>query len=584
MLAHEDGTSRCLAAYAVLRPGNGSATPTPQDLRAHLAQRLPAFMVPATVTVLERIPLLANGKVDRTALPSPEQPLAGEHDDEPTSTPQEQPASTAAAIARAWARTLHYNHPQPGDDFFAHGGSSLTAAHLVTRLQHTLGISGTHTYRLIAALLSTPTLAAFTQAVTDVTTDTAEPDRADRWLHDLTRPLPPLTHTEPRPDWRTPRHVLLTGATGFLGAHLLRELIDRTGATVHVLARARDTAHARERIAAAQLRHGITRSLPNARIIPVPGDLAAPRLGLPETAWNDLAAHTDVIHHCGADVNFLYPYEQLRPANVDGTREIIALAAPRAVPLHFISTIGVVHGFGAAGIRRVAEDTPLDHVELLSMGYTESKWVAEHLVHDAAAHGLPAVVHRPYEISGDTVTHTWNSGAALCEFFKVITEMRLTPDFDLPLNLVPADYAAAAIVHLATHRPACGQTYHLTNPRPAMLDQLIDRLRAHGHSIRTISYHSWIDAMTAHLTAHPDHSFTPFAPLFTTPAATGGITVEELSAARHFPHLDRTRIDCDLAGSGLACPPADATLLDHYIAHFHRTGFIPAPTPRTAQA
>ncbi|MET9698537.1 amino acid adenylation domain-containing protein [Streptomyces sp. NPDC006529] len=605
VLAREDGATRHLALYAAAtRPGRH---PGVRELRAHLAERLPAFMVPATITVLDRLPLAANGKVDRAALlaltPAADasaapagasaDPVAGACEgngagaQDPGTGAGAPEESLAALVTRIWEQTL----PQgvvhaPDDDFFVRGGNSLIAAQLVNTVQAALRIGGAHSYRLVGDLLNQPTLKAFIVAVEATVHDRPTPRGAPlarRWLADLERPVPRVTPVpitaHDRPDWRVPRHVLLTGASGFLGAHLLRALLDRTDAELHLLVRARDLAHAHRRIARAQRRHGITRPLPVARIHPLLGDLGQPRLGLTTAEFDEQAARADVIHHCGADVNFLYPYEQLRPANVDGTGELIALAARRGVPLHYVSTIGVVHGFGAAGVREVTEDTPLDHVELLSMGYTESKWVAEELLRKAARAGLPVAVHRPHEITGDSLSHTWDSGAALCELFKVITELGLAPDLPVALNFVPVDHVAASIAHLAAHREAQGQTYHHVNPREALLEDLVERLRAHGHRIETVGYHRWTEAMQAHLAQRPGHSFAPFAPRFTTLAAGSDLTLEELCTTDHFPALGRERIDADLLGSGLSCPPVDAAFLDACIGYFHASGFIPAPAP-----
>lgn len=624
VVAREDGTSRCLHAYVT--PCVPGQAPSVRDLRARLAEVLPPFMVPATITVLDRFPLSAIGKLDRAALPDPAVVTsaagtrdagtyaAGTHDagDRDGYGGRDPRGSVATAVAQAWASTLPLGRAEPDDDFFAAGGSSLLAVQLVARVQQTLALDQRHSYHLVTRLLNEPTLKAFTTAVAEAAEGLVEKGAeeateevareavqqgvqqavqgtahvpaagrpaasVDRWRPDLWWDMPPVGGSGPSPDWRSPRRVFLTGATGFVGAYLLRELLDRTEADVHALVRARDAGHAMDRLARAQTRYGITRPLPLHRVRPLVGDLTRPRLGLTAQDWEGEAAAADVIHHCGAEVNFLYPYEKLRAANVYGTREVIALAAARAIPLHHVSTVAVVHGMGAAGVRRVTEETPLDHVELLSMGYTESKWVAEELVRGAARAGLPVAVHRPYEVSGDTAGHTWNSGAALCELFRIIVELGLTPALALPLDLVPADFVAGAIVHLATHHEATDRTYHLTNPRPAMLDAMVDRLRAHGHPIRTVGHRAWVDAMVAHLARRPSHPFGPFAGLFTTEAAGGGGTVQELSTAGRAPRLDRARLEADLAGSGLVCPPVGTPLLDHYIHYFHASGFIPAP-------
>jgi amino acid adenylation domain-containing protein/thioester reductase-like protein len=565
VVARGDGGTRVLAAYVVT-----DGRPTSRELLDFLRARLPSYQVPATMTMLDRLPLRANGKLDRDALPSPR----------PATPAPGGAGPVAEAVAGAWASTLPAGQAEPDEDFFAVGGNSLLAVQLVAQVQQQLRISDEHNYLLVTSLLNEPTMAAFVSTVEEV----RRPGRAsrqtravpvDRWRPDVEWDAPRVTPAGPEPNWRDPRQVFLTGATGFLGAHLLRELLDRTDARVHALVRGRDVAHAHGRLAEAQRRYGIHRPLPEQRVRPVPGDLTRPGLGMREADRERETGGADVIHHCGAEVNFLYPYEKLRAANVFGTQEVLRLAARRAIPVHYVSTTSVVHGMGVAGVRRVTEDTPLDHVELLGMGYWQSKWVAEELVRGAAGAGLPVVIHRPQEISGPTEGFAWHNGVALCELFRIITELGLAPDLDLALNLVPVDYVAGAIVHLGLNQPAKGQTYHLVNPREALLGDMVDRLRAHGHRIRTVDYRSWIETMLGYLADRPGHPFTPLTQLYTR-RITPDLTIQELSCSRISPTLDRGRLDADLAGSGLVCPPVDRDLLDGYVGYFHRSGFIPA--------
>ena len=586
VLTREDGATRYLTAWAATAGAPGPA-PTAGELLSFLRGRLPEHMVPATVTVLERLPLTASGKLDRAALTALAEPPAA------AGPPDGAPATDAvpATVAAVWAVTLPTGRAEPEDDFFEVGGNSLLAVMLVAQVQEALEIDDEHNLHLITELLNEPTLRAFTAVVEEVVRTGgpgagsslgAGADGTDRWRPDLLWDIPRVTRADPAPDWRAPRQVLLTGATGFLGSYLLRELLERTDAQIHTLVRARDAEHAHERLAEAQTRYGSGLPLPEHRVRPLLGDLARPRLGLSDADWEQQAATADVIHHCGAEVNFLYPYEKLRAANVHGTQEVLRLAARRAVPVHHVSTLAVVHGMGAAGVRRVTESTPLDGVELLAMGYPESKWVAEEVVRGAARAGLPVVVHRPYEVSGATTDHVWNSGAALCELFRIIAELGLAPDLDLALNLVPVDFVAGAIVDLALRRAAEGQTYHLVNAREAVLGDMVDRMRAHGHAIRTVDYPSWTEALLNHLAERPGHRFAPLTRLFTQRITPGGITVQELACTSVSPLLDRSRLEADLAGSGIDCPPVDRQLLDRYLGYFHASGFITEPAAAPA--
>src|SRR5690606_39948030 len=142
-----------------------------------------------------------------------------------------------------------------------------------------------------------------------------------------------------------PRHrgpvtdVLLTGATGFLGAYLLRELLDRTTARVWCLVRAASAEHGMARIHTTLGNYRLWEPEFATRIVPVPGDLAAPGLGLSALDRTRLVEQVQVIYHNGARVNHLEPYARLRQANVVGTRKILRLSTPgHAKPLHFVST------------------------------------------------------------------------------------------------------------------------------------------------------------------------------------------------------------------------------------------------------
>ena len=159
-----------------------------------------------------------------------------------------------------------------------------------------------------------------------------------------------------------PRHVLLTGATGFLGAFLLSELLERTSADIHCLVRARSADEARKRLRQTLQVYSIWRDDFSARIVPVPGNLEMPGLGLSSQLAAQLASTIDVIYHSGATVNWIYPYERLKAPNVLGTQEILRLATRiKLKPVHFVSSLGVFPLIGMSSLVVVREDDTLDH-------------------------------------------------------------------------------------------------------------------------------------------------------------------------------------------------------------------------------
>jgi hypothetical protein len=245
-------------------------------------------------------------------------------------------------------------------------------------------------------------------------------------------------------------------------------------------------------------------------------------------------------------VNFIYPYEELRAANVTGTRELIRLAGlARGIPVHYVSSTAVLAGLGVAGVRYVTENTPLAHPGRLRIGYVETKYVAEELLRNAGRDGLPVTIYRP-------------------------------------LDFVPADVCAAAIRHIslsgAGGSPGSGGgTYHLGSARPAVLGDLAGRLRAHGFGVEPVPFGAWVSELLRPAANHRSHPMTPFLPLFVDRDPASGLTVAEMYLADVFPRYGRRRAEQALAGSGIAVPPVDARLLDGVIGRLIATGYLTAP-------
>jgi len=591
VIAHEFGPgNRQLAAYYTRRRPEEPADPAdPADedgwadgptreplsvasLRSFLAARLPGFMVPAAFIAIDQMPLTPQGTIDRSALPRPVTVASGGLDGGYT--------PLQAGMSHLWSRMLTTGRVGLDDDFFALGGNSLLAAEMLAHVRVMFGIRPSYVRPLTRRLLRDPTLRGFSKATQDARagrltargTDARVNFTAEARLTD-----PVHLDADSPPDWRRPREILLTGSTGFLGLYLLRELLATTTARVHCLVRADSAADARGRIAQAAERYELD-GLTSDRIEPVPGDLAEPNLGLDPGAFRELARTVDVIHHAGALVNFSYPYQDLRAANVTGTRELIRLAGlARGIPIHYVSTTTVLAGFGAMGVHEVTEDTPLAYADRLCMGYIETKFVAEELLRNASRAGLPVAIYRPLDIVGDQRTGTWNTATEMCALIRFITDKGVAPDIDLPLDFVPVDICAAAIGYIAAHTEATGGTYHLASPQYAPLAALVDRLRHHGFAIKTIPYHQWVDELLKNAAEDPGHPMTPFVPLFVDHCEEPGLTVAEMYLEHIFPAYTRSHAEAALRGSGISFPPVDTKLLDLNIGRLISTGYLKSP-------
>jgi amino acid adenylation domain-containing protein/thioester reductase-like protein len=573
---HGSGDTRLVAYYTLRNSGTRSRDPatgpSATSLRRYLRTRLPGYMVPTSFVALDRMPVAAGGEPARDAL---------QHHATPPGNDQSYPRTpTEAGLCHLWAKILAKEQVHLDDDFFELGGNSLLAAEMLAHTRVMFGIGADQVRPLTRCLLRDPSLRRFAKAVQEARAGrlTADSEAAPiDFAREAELGVPVRLDAEARPNWNRPLEVLLTGSTGFLGAHLLRELLAATTARVWCLVRARDASDGFRRIAGAAARYNLG-TPSDLRVVPLPGDLASPRLGLSADEFRELARSIDIIYHVGAVVNFIYPYEELHAANVAGTRELIQLAGLyRGIPVHYVSSTAVLAGLGVTGIREVTEYTPLDHANRLRMGYVATKFVAEELLRNAGRAGLSVAVYRPMDIIGGLPAGSWNTATEMCALIRYMTDTGVAPDIDLLLDFVPADICAAAIRHISSLDGTTGRTYHLASPGPAPLRFLVERLRVAGFQITEMPFDAWVSDLQRHAAHNPSHPMTPFLPLFVDRDRESGLTVAEMYLEHIFPRYTRTNTEQALRGSGIRFPAVDSRLLDLNIGGLISTGYLPDP-------
>ena len=544
-----DGDQR-LYGYATLERGEPADEALAQVLRDHVAERLPAYMVPSAIVVLDALPLTINGKVDRRALPVPDAARPASATYVPPSTP------TQERVAAIWAQVLGL--PQVGvrDNFFDLGGHSLLATRLAFRLREEFSAE-----LPLRTLFAEPTVAGVAEAL-DGGTVHAPAAVAPDLLGDvhLGVGITGFTPSYPAGGWR---EVLVTGATGFLGAFVVAAILQRTRAQVHCLVRADDEESAAARLRATLTKYELWRPEWTDRVRAVLGDLTEHRFGLSAAAYQRLADRVEAIYHAGAAVNLVLPYEELRSATVEGTREVLRLAtATGRAPVHHISTVGVFAGPPNHG-GAITEDDPIGPPDELRQGYTQSKWVAEQVVALAISAGVPVTLHRPARIAGHSATGACQADDFLWRVVKGCVQAGACPSgVNARADLVPVDYVAAAIVAAAGDPAAIGRTHHQINTRTLALADVFDQVRAFGYRLDEVPFGDWVERIKA----APDNAAYPLLGLFQ--SSSGNFTDVTYRD-------DNTR--ARLAGTDITCPPLDARLIHTYLSYFARTGYLPRP-------
>lgn len=359
------------------------------------------------------------------------------------------------------------------------------------------------------------------------------------------------------------RDVVLTGATGFVGAFVLRELLDRGAERVRCLVRADTPAAGWERIAANAASYLGLPDGARERVQVIPGDLAAAGLGLDEAARTALIEQADAIVHVGAAVNFAHPYDRLRAANVGATEDLLRLGARHGVALHHVSTYGV-WGMPVDGRDVIHESDDIAGAGRLVTGYVQSKWAAERLVVDASARGVAAVVYRLGRVLGEAET-----GVALTTHFtlrviKGAIQLGAAPDLDLDVEMTPVDYVASALVHIAATKPPGGGPYHLVNGRHMPFAALVDQLGRRGWKLQTLAPEEWYTRLERTI-GHDENE------LHSVMDTVRELVVGGERAIAYDDELARAA----LRGSPIACPPLDERLLDTYLDYLVRTAYLP---------
>ncbi len=274
---------------------------------------------------------------------------------------------------------------------------------------------------------------------------------------------------------------LLTGATGFLGSHLLQDAL-ASGCDVAVLVRRGRSGSAQSRVEGLLEQFGAAGATPLAQPSIIEGDLHKPDLGLDRASRAWIAEHCDRVVHCAASITFRAREGEPYRSNVDGTRFLLELCRESDIrDFHLVSTAYV------CGAREglVMEDD-LECGQEFSNDYERSKFVSEFLVRQAAFLDR-WTVYRPSVIVGDSTTGSASTNDGLYAFLSVAGLMagetaervfaRLGMAAEERLNLVPVDWVSAAIRRLVDRPGDESTTYHLTHPSPVRAGALLEAAR-----------------------------------------------------------------------------------------------------------
>lgn len=524
------------------------------QLRSYSAQKLPKYMIPSAFVVLDTLPLNANGKVDRKALPAPDSSRPE------LSVPYVAPQTAQAEkLAEIWTDVLDISPIGVNDSFFELGGDSLRLMQLMGQIERsfkqTLSFTDFFKQPTIADLCKQMSHKQSLSTVTEYMSLSQLKAEASFESNSAS-----FGWSMSESHWVKPQAILLTGATGFIGTSLLHDLLQQTETTVYCLVRSQTLTAGYQR-----LRQSLQQTLPGVdipytRVKPILGDITRPLLGLETKEFEHLAETIDVIYHGAASVNLFYPYGTLKAANVIGTQSILRLASyTRLKPVHYISTLDVFESLVTTGPSIIYESDSIAQGAGISGGYAQSKWVAEHLVTQAIEAGIPACIYRPGMVTGYTQTGRCNPTDLMCRFLSSVMQLKSAPDLDWMIDMTPVDYVSRAIVHLSLQANSLNRAFHLVNPNPYPLYDLVQSLNHLDRSVDQVSYKQWLDQLH-----NSQNALSPLTKIITEVLPGQPLTRLEvwLAGTQMF---DCKNVLNGLQDSSLRCPSIDDKLLEKYL-------------------
>ena len=415
-----EGDPEFLVAHTVFAPGHDITDKG--SFLEHILSNLPIpqYMIPVAAIPIDKLPLTNHSKVDRKAMKDMQLPQRVKA----SSRDSEELTGTMMQLRQVWQDVLGNNELvfdiTPSSSFFLVGGNSLLVIRLQSRIRQVFNV----VVRLVD-LLGANTLGQMSRKIEESLCV-----EAIDWENETTPPsVPSFLHdvsSVSAGDQQKSKTVLVTGSTGYLAKYILPQLVAREDVgTVHCVAVRQNISEVPRKL------------LSSPKVIYHSGDLSLPLLGLSEDEFRAISSQADVILHMGAVRSFWDNYHVLRASNVHPTKELVKLAAPRHVPIHYISTVGVLPWGTTDAISAANHVPPVDGIN----GYVASRWASERILERSAQTlGFPTFIYRFLPS-----TEQLSPRAQLDEFVRFVDVSGLIPDmngWEGRIDMMPAAQAA----------------------------------------------------------------------------------------------------------------------------------------------
>ncbi|KAK9469825.1 hypothetical protein V1512DRAFT_257104 [Lipomyces arxii] len=582
-----------------------------RDIRDYLKTKLPSYAVPTVIVPLPRMPLNPNGKVDKPALPFPDTAqlaAVSRRTNATNGTAESEFTPVEAAIRDVWLDVLPQRPASlsPSDSFFDVGGHSILATRMIFEVRKKFVVD-----LPLGFIYSHPSIAELAAEIAKIN---KEADSALEPSNGVTAPVSSDADSEYSADAKavcneilaksfkpvtTPFKagskvtVFLTGATGFLGSYLVRDILSshsKLDANLILHVRAADADAGFKRFKSSAVAYGVWDDSYKSKISIVTGSLEEERLGIDPETWAELAETVDVIVHNGAQVHWVYPYAKLRGPNVLGTAYAMSLASigkPKAFSFvsstsaldndYYVKLSDSLTSKGGAGI---LEQDDLNGSKFgLGNGYGQSKWAAEYVVREAGNRSLTGAIIRPGYVTGESESGITNTDDFIVRMIKGCTQLGLTPDIYNTVNMVPVDHVARVVVAsslFAPQTPALRVVQVTGHPR-LRFNEFLSTLKTYGYAVKKVDYVPWRVALERFVVEDArDNALYPLLHfvLDNLPQSTKAPELDDRNAveALKYDSAEFTSQDVS-AGAGVT-----EQIMGVYLAYLVKVGFLNQPS------
>lgn len=453
-------------------------------LKSYLISCLPNYMIPSYFIILDKLPQTPNGKIDRKLLKAMN--ITHTFSTENYIAPRNE---VEKILVNSIMNKL--NIPKFGIDnnIFDYGADSLSIINILTDLfQYELNLKVNDFYMYPTVRQLADYILLHTNSKQKETENFIKLDGMVKNFNKSTNSTVMNEHP----------NILLTGPTGFLGIHILSELLDNfSNGTIYCLVRSKNNVSSETRLKNKLNFYFGNKydSFINSKIKIIDFDIANNFTSILSVLPNDI----DLVIHCAANVKHYGIYSEFEKANISGTQNIIDLCKNLGCNLHYISTMTV------SGNYLLEQDTDCifdensfyKNQEFDNNVYAKSKLIAESLIIDNISNGLNATIYRVGDLTGrfkDGLFQENISENAIYLRLKSILEIGYIPDsiLDNPLEFTPVDCAANSICKIIYSNNNINRIFHIYNPNMISTKTLIDFMDKLNYPVSVLSKKDFI--------------------------------------------------------------------------------------------